>query len=104
MQKLDNVPKLDKPMRDALTAWRAQLEDQFRRDAGNRPKSLDEELIGREALAEQMQIEAALRTGLQDLQEIQKQALFARISMKAKVEEAQRAYLQSSIDLKAVLR
>ena len=103
-EKLDNVPKLDKPMRDALTTWRAQLEGQFRRDAGNAPRSLDEELIGREALAEQMQIEAALRAGLQDLQEIQKQALFARISMKAKVEEAQRAYLQSSVDLKAVLR
>ncbi len=65
---------------------------------------LDEETIEREALAEQMRIEAALRTGLQDLQEIQKQALFARISMKARTEEAHQAYLQSAADLKAVSR
>ena len=103
-EKLDTVPKLDKKMRDALTGWRARLEAKFRSDAGGRPASLDEELIGREALAEQMRIEAALRTGLQDLQEIQKQALFARISMKAKVEEAHRAYLQSAADQKAVNR
>lgn len=104
MEKLDNVPKIDRAVRDALVAWRGALEAQFRQDASSRPKSLDEELIVREALAEQMRIEAALRTGLQDLQEIQKQALFARISMKAKVEEAQRAYLQSATDLKAVTR
>jgi hypothetical protein len=91
-------------MRDALTAWRGELEARFRKDVESGPRSLDEELIGREALAEQMRIEAALRTGLQDLQEIQKQALFARISMKSKVESAQRAYLQSTADLKAVTR
>jgi len=102
--KLDNVPKLDKKMRDVLTNWRAELEAKFRREAGSVLASLDEELIEREALAEQMRIEAALRAGLQDLQEIQKQALFARISMKAKVEEAHRAYLQSATDLKAVTR
>jgi DNA-binding helix-hairpin-helix protein with protein kinase domain len=103
-EKLDTVPKLDKTMRDALTAWRAELEAGFHKEAASGPRSLDEELIGREALAEQMRIEAALRTGLQDLQEIQKQALFARISMKSKVESAQRAYLQSAADLKAVTR
>ena len=102
--KLDNVPKLDKKMRDVLTGWRAELEAKFRQEAGSGPASLDEELIEREALAEQMRIEAALRTGLQDLQEIQKQALFTRISMKAKVEEAHRAYVQSAADLKAVTR
>jgi DNA-binding helix-hairpin-helix protein with protein kinase domain len=103
-EKLDGVPKLDKKMRDALTGWREGLEARFRQEAGSAPASLDEELIEREALAEQMRIEAALRTGLQDLQEIQKQALFARISMKAKVEEALRTYQQSAADLKAVSR
>ncbi|MEI6203290.1 MAG: hypothetical protein WCP68_15175, partial [Enhydrobacter sp.] len=103
-EKLEGVPKLDKPMRDVLMGWRAELEAKFRQEAGRGAASLDEELIEREALAEQMRIEAALRSGLQDLQEIQKQALFARISMKAKVEEAHRAYLQSAADLKAVNR
>ena len=103
-EKLDNVPKLDKKMRDALTGWREGLEERFRQEAGSGPASLDEELIEREALAEQMRIEAALRAGLQDLQEIQKQALFTRISTKAKVEEAHRAYLQSAADQKAVNR
>ena len=102
--KLEGVPKLDQQMRDVLMGWREQLEAKFRQESGRGPGSLDEELIEREALAERMRIEAALRTGLQDLQEIQKQALFARISNKAKVEEAHRAYLQSAADLKAVNR
>ncbi len=91
-------------MRDTLTGWREELEAKFRQQAGRGRASLDEELIEREALAERMRIEAALRTGLQDLQEIQKQALFTRISMKAKVEEAHRAFLQSAADLKAINR
>ena len=103
-EKLESVPKLDKQMREVLTGWREELESRFRQAAGSSRASLDEELIEREALAEQMRIEAALRTSLQDLQEIQKQALFARISMKAKVEETHRAYLQSAADLKAVTR
>jgi DNA-binding helix-hairpin-helix protein with protein kinase domain len=103
-EKLEGVPKLDKKTRDALTGWRGDLEARFRREAGNAPASLDEELIEREALAEQMRIEAALRAGLQDLQEIQKQTLFARISMKAKTEDAYRTYLQSAADLKDINR
>ncbi len=102
--KLEGVPNLDKKLRDALNGWRRGLEDRFRKEAAPGPVSLDEELIEREALAEQLRIEAALRTGLQDLQEIQKQALFARVSMRSRVEEARRAYLQSAADLKSVTR
>jgi DNA-binding helix-hairpin-helix protein with protein kinase domain len=102
--KLEGVPNLDAKLRDVLNEWRRGLEDRFRKEAAPGPVSLDEKLIEREALAEQMRIEAALRTGLQDLQEIQKQALFARVSKKAKVEEARNAYLQSAADLKAVTR
>lgn len=102
--KLDLVPKLDGPLRDALVGWRKDLEARFHDEATAAPPTLDEELIQREAMAEQLRIEAALRSTLQDLQEIQKQALFARISLKAKVVEAQRAYLQSAADLKAVGR
>ncbi len=104
LDKLDSVPKLEKKTRDALVDWRASLETQFRQEHASGSVSFDEQLVEREALAEQMRIEAALRSGLQDLQEIQKQTLFARISMKTKVEEAQRAYVQSSSDLKAVGR
>jgi hypothetical protein len=98
------VPKLEKKTRDALVDWRVALETQFRQEHASGSVSFDEQLVEREALAEQMRIEAALRAGLQDLQEIQKQTLFARISMKTKVEEAQRAYVQSSADLKSVGR
>lgn len=102
--RLEGVPNLDKKLRDALNEWRRGLEDRFRTEAAPRSGSLDEVLIEREALAEQLRIEAALRAGLQDLQEIQKQTLFARVSMKGRVEEARRAYLQSAADLKFVTR
>ncbi|MEO7335935.1 MAG: hypothetical protein ABIV63_05055, partial [Caldimonas sp.] len=95
-EKLEGVPKLDQKLREALTEWRRTLEARFRSENTPGPVPLDEALIEREALAEQMRIEAALRTGLQDLQEIQKQALFARVSMKASVEEAHDVYLQSA--------
>jgi DNA-binding helix-hairpin-helix protein with protein kinase domain len=100
--KLEGVPNLDKNLRAALNEWRHGLEERFRKETPTGPASLDEALIEREALAEQLRIEAALRGGLQDLQEIQKQALFARVSMKDRVEEARRAYLQSAADLKSV--
>ena len=102
--KLEDVPSLDRNLRAALNDWRRGLEDRFRKESAAGPASLDEALIEREALAEQMRIEAALRGGLQDLLEIQKQVLFARVSMKAKVEEALNAYLQSVADLKFVTR
>jgi DNA-binding helix-hairpin-helix protein with protein kinase domain len=100
--RLEGVPNLDRNLRAALNEWRRGLEERFRREAPAGPTSLDEALIEREALAEQLRIEAALRGGLQDLQEIQKQALFARVSMRDRVEEARNAYLQSAADLKAV--
>lgn len=103
-EKLETLPHLDKRLRDALNHWRRDLEERFHKEAAPDPASLDEKQIEREALAEQMRIEAALRGGLQDLQEIQKQVLFARVAMKARVEEARRAYLQSAADLKAVKR
>jgi len=102
--KLEIVPNLDKKMRDTLNEWRGSLEARFRGRATSGSASLDEALIEREALAEQLRVEAALRGGLQDLQEIQKQVLFARVSMKDRVEEARRAYLQSAADLKSVTR
>lgn len=101
-EKLAAVPRLEKATRDVLVAWRQTLEARFRQEGGSGPASLDEQLVEREAAAERMRIEAALRSGLQDLQEIQKQALFARVSMKSKVEDLHRAYMQSAADLKAV--
>jgi DNA-binding helix-hairpin-helix protein with protein kinase domain len=103
-EKLDGVPKLDKKMREVLNDWRNTLEDQFRRGVGDAPISPDEELIGREALAEQLRIEAALRVGFQDLRDLEKHILFARASMQAGVEEAYRAYRQSKADLDLVKR
>jgi DNA-binding helix-hairpin-helix protein with protein kinase domain len=100
--KLEGVPNLDRNLRAALNEWRRGLEERFHRETPPGPDSLDEALIEREALAEQLRIEAALRGGLQDLREIQKQALFARVSMKDRVEEARNAYLQSAADLKSV--
>ncbi|MBS0541225.1 MAG: hypothetical protein JSR47_20850, partial [Proteobacteria bacterium] len=102
--RLDSVPKLDRHLRDALIEWRLELERRFEAQAGPQPAPPDREVMEREARDAQLRIEAALRTGLQDLQEIQKQTLFARLSMKARVEEAHRAYLQSAADLKAVSR
>ena len=102
--RLEAVPKLDKALRDALVEWRLTLEARFEAEAGARPPPPDRDLLEREALDAQLRIEAALRTGFQDLQELHKQTLFARISMKARVEEAHRAYLQSAADLKAISR
>jgi DNA-binding helix-hairpin-helix protein with protein kinase domain len=104
LEKLEAVPKLDKRLRAALNEWRTVLEKRF--DADPTPASVprDETLIEQEAADERLRIEAALRAGLQDLQEIQKQTLFARVSMKTDVEAVYRAYLQSAADLKAVDR
>ena len=89
-------------MRDALSGWREELEARFRQE-GDNVAPLDAHLIELAALADRRD-RATARAGLRDLQEIQKQALFARISMKSKTEEAHQAYLQSAADLKAVQR
>lgn len=102
--RLDQVPKLDRHLRDALVEWRLGLEARFEAEAGPQPPPPDRALLEREALDAQLRIEAALRTGLHDLQEIQKQTLFARLSMKARVEEAHRTCLRSAADLKAISR
>ena len=62
-------------------------------------------LLDREAAQpeeERSKLEAGLRQVFADLQLIHKQTLFARTSLKSKVEETHRALRQSEVDLKAV--
>ncbi|MFI5001466.1 MAG: hypothetical protein ACHQK9_16425, partial [Reyranellales bacterium] len=102
--KLYVVPGFGTRLRGSLIAWRRSIEGRFRPDPNLDIDPQDRESIEQEVLAERVRLEAAIRKGFTDLQQLQKQILFSRTSLRSKVEETHRAYLQSVTDLKAVRR
>ncbi len=102
--KLYRVPGVGAKLRGELIAWRRSIEGRFRFDPDMDSTLPDEEMAEQEVLVERLKLEAAIRKGFADLQQLQKQTLFARTSLKSKVEEADRAFQQCAADLKAVRR
>jgi hypothetical protein len=102
--RLYRVPGIGAKLRSGLIAWRRSLESRFRFEPDRDDTLPDEEMAEQEVLVERLRLEAAIRRSLADLQLLQKQTLFARTSLKSKVEETHRAYQQCAADLKAVRR
>lgn len=101
-EKLAAVPGFGEKLCTGLLDWRRSIEAQFVFD-----ETLDVDIQDREAVEEEMQrerlqIEAAIRRGFVDLQQLHRQSLFARTSMRGGGETAYRAYLQAVADLNAV--
>ena len=102
--KLYMVPGVGAKLRSALVAWRRGLEGRFRFDPDQDGNPPDEDMVEQEVLVERLKLEAAIRKGFADLQQLQKQTLFSRTSLKSKVEETHRAFQQCAADLAAVRR
>ncbi len=102
--KLYRVPGVSAKLRRGLIGWRRSIEGRFRFDPDLDSTPPDKETVEQEVLVERLKLEAAIRKGFTDLQQLQKQTLFARTSLKSKVEETHRAFQQCAADLKAVRR
>ena len=101
---LYTVPDFGVKLIDDLIAWRAAVERSFRFDA-SQPDDIQEiDLIEREMLVHRARLEAEFRRGLQDLQQLRNQILFARTSLHAKGQDAYIDHLQAAADLKAVTK
>ncbi len=101
-QKMLAIPGFDVKLRGSMLTWRRSLETQFQFDPADNVDDQDSQMIEQEVLAERLRIGLAVRRGLSDLQQIEKQIQFARSSLRSRGEEAYRGYLQAEVDLRAV--
>ncbi len=103
-QRLFDVPGFGMKLRGAMLLWRRSLEEQFAFDPADTGDVQSRNTVEQEVLAERLRIAAEIRQGFGELQQIANQVQFARTALRARAEDAYRAYLQADADLRAVMR